>query len=326
MRRLFVATTIGLLWTAIFAFSLFARSGPERSQASPAFTIPPFEPPAGAVITVTTDLDNLTGNGDCTLREAIQAANTDAPVDACPAGNGDDLILLPTGVYILSLAGRSEDANATGDLDILSSLVISGAGSAETIIDANQIDRVLHILTGTVEIRGVTVQNGRAADGAGSGCGDYGYYGCPGESGGGIVNLSSTRLVDVVVQNSRSGDGGDNVEYTGHGGGGGGIVNEGMLEVFAGQIIGNRAGDGKSFSTSGGDGGGVYNLGVLIGDDLIVSTNQTGLGGFVPKGYAPSGVGGGISNQGMLTITNGRILSNLTPSSGGGVYKESPAF
>lgn len=192
MRRFLVAATVGLLWTAIFGLSLFAQTGPERLSSSPSFTIPPFVPPAGATITVTSGLDNLADNGDCTLREAIQAANTDAAVDACPAGNGDDLILLAPGSYGLSLEGRSEDANATGDLDILSSLVIRGGGSAATIIDANQVDRVLHILTGTVEIRSVTVQNGRAADGADSGCGVNGDDGCSGEDGGGIENHGST--------------------------------------------------------------------------------------------------------------------------------------
>ena len=146
MRRFLASTLIGLLWTAVFGLSLFAWSSPDRLPSSPSFTIPPFEPPAGAVITVTTALDNLSDDGDCTLREAIQSANSDAAMDACSAGSGDDLILLPAGSYGLSLAGRSEDENATGDLDIRSSLVISGAGAEVTIIDANGIDRLLHVL------------------------------------------------------------------------------------------------------------------------------------------------------------------------------------
>src|SRR5262249_42353377 len=45
----------------------------------------------------------------CTLRAAIQAAN---------AHSGDDIINLPPGTYTLSIPGASEDAAATGDLDI----------------------------------------------------------------------------------------------------------------------------------------------------------------------------------------------------------------
>src|SRR3970282_626777 len=36
--------------------------------------------------------DELNADGDCSLREAITAANTDAPVDACPSGSGADTI------------------------------------------------------------------------------------------------------------------------------------------------------------------------------------------------------------------------------------------
>ena len=39
-----------------------------------------------ATITVNTTADDATANGNCTLREAIQAANTNAAVDACAAG------------------------------------------------------------------------------------------------------------------------------------------------------------------------------------------------------------------------------------------------
>src|SRR5437588_4239553 len=50
-----------------------------------------------------------TAGGVCTLRAAIQEAN---------AHSGDDIINLPPGTYTLSIAGRMEDAAATGDLDI----------------------------------------------------------------------------------------------------------------------------------------------------------------------------------------------------------------
>jgi len=39
--------------------------------------------------------DDTLVNGNCTLREAIIAANTDTAVDACPAGSGADEIQLP---------------------------------------------------------------------------------------------------------------------------------------------------------------------------------------------------------------------------------------
>src|SRR5213075_2736414 len=62
-----------------------------------------------ATITVTIFTDNLTNNGDCSLREAIQAANTNMAVDACPAGSGADTIQLAAGTYSLSLDNLAGD-------------------------------------------------------------------------------------------------------------------------------------------------------------------------------------------------------------------------
>src|SRR5437899_746823 len=83
-----------------------------------------FASPAAyaATILVTTTADELNADGDCSLRDAIQAANTDAAVDTCPAGSGADTIVVPAGSYALSIAGIGENANASGDLDITSDL------------------------------------------------------------------------------------------------------------------------------------------------------------------------------------------------------------
>ena len=114
-----------------------------------------LRPPAAyaATITVSTTADELNADSDCSLREAIVAANTDTAVDACPAGSCADTINLPAGNYVLSIAGMAEDATLTGDLDITQSLTISGAGPASTTVDANSLDRVFQmsvtILRGT---------------------------------------------------------------------------------------------------------------------------------------------------------------------------------
>ena len=70
----------------------------------------------GATITVNTLADELAVNGNCSLREAVQATNSDTAVDACPAGAGPDTITLGPDVYALGLSGAIEDANQTGDL------------------------------------------------------------------------------------------------------------------------------------------------------------------------------------------------------------------
>jgi len=62
--------------------------------------------PAGArLILVWSNADDLTVNGNCSLREALEAAQTDQAVDACPAGSPTetDVVLLAWGPYDLHL-------------------------------------------------------------------------------------------------------------------------------------------------------------------------------------------------------------------------------
>src|SRR5215510_2742773 len=62
-------------------------------------------PAYAQTITVTTTAEAPGTAGDCTLGEAIQAANGDSPVDACPAGVASDLIVLaPGATYTLTTA------------------------------------------------------------------------------------------------------------------------------------------------------------------------------------------------------------------------------
>ena len=76
------------------------------------------------VVTKTADTNDGTCDSDCSLREAIVAANANA---------GVDVITLPAGTYTLTIAGANEDAAATGDLDLTESVTINGAGAAPSI-------------------------------------------------------------------------------------------------------------------------------------------------------------------------------------------------
>ena len=100
------------------------------------------------------------GPGVCSLRAAIQEANALA---------GGDVIHLPAGHWVLTIAGAGEDLGATGDLDVFDHLEIVGAGSSATVIDADGVDRVLHLHNinslypqPSVSISGVTLTGGIA--------------------------------------------------------------------------------------------------------------------------------------------------------------------
>lgn len=125
-------------------------------------------------ITVNSADDIVADDGVCTLREAIIAANTDTASGTisgeCRAGNGADELILQGLVYFLSIAGTLEDAAATGDLDILNDLTITGKGASKTFINGGKVDRVFHVI-GSVKVnfKGVTVQNGCAVEENGAG-------------------------------------------------------------------------------------------------------------------------------------------------------------
>jgi CSLREA domain-containing protein len=184
-----------------------------------ALALRPTEPSqAATTITVTTPQDSLASDGLCSLREAIIAANTDragsAVAGECPAGNGADLIIVPAGTYLLDRTNSSgsEDATATGDLDITGSVVISSTGPVTITVTPNFADRIFHILAGDVTLAGLTIAN---ADFSGDGAAIY--------------NQGSLTLRDTTLSGSRSG------------GDGGGIYNSSTLTLTNVTLSGNRA-------------------------------------------------------------------------------------
>jgi CSLREA domain-containing protein len=239
-----------------------------------------------ASITVTTANDELNNDGDCSLREAIQAANTNFAVDMCAAGSGADTIYIPAGIYTLTIAGTGENANATGDLDITGPLTIIGlpADAGDTIIEAGAtpgsgIDRVFQVGSlSTTSISNVTIANGKCTS-----CG-----------GGGIDNHSGNTL--TVTNSIFSANTADN--------GGGGILT-GNLSTL---IVTNSTFSDNGVSTV--SGGGIYSQGTST------VTNTTFLNNH--------GNGGGIYNDDQpLTVVNSTFLVNTTSLYGGGIYNYS---
>jgi len=282
------------------------------------------------LVTVNTVDDQMGSDGKCSLREAISAANLDAPVDACPAGLGDDMIILPEGRYVLRLAGAGEDGNLTGDLDLRSNVTLIGAGSDLTIIDGGGIDRVLDVHAGArLVVNALTITNGATPDGKS----DYLANGGDAEPGGGIRNAGDLWLLGCVVTGNHTGNGGAGGimgKLGGNAGDGGGIASTGKLVSDHSAIARNRAGDGGFGSTWGGEGseagrgGGIYNQGDLILQLSEVAQNEAGNGGTIHAGgpcatATQGGDGGGIWNGGTLVSTNSTITANQagTGNSGG---------
>lgn len=291
-----------------------------------------------ATIAVGTTVDELDGDTDCSLREAIQAANTDAAVSGCAAGSGADTITVPGGFYQLTRVGAGEDGNATGDLDIASDVTIRGTGA---VIDGNDTDRVLHVLGGTVLVDGLVVQNGHAPAGApGEDC--IGETSCDesagdGGEGGGILTApgSTVTLRRVTVANNEAGLGGtagdincpaggaDCVTYGGYGGNGGGVSANGLLTVERSLVTGNRSGAGGPAGVEIGCGGNCFSGSGNAGDGgglIVTGGSMTLLASTVDDNDSPDWAGGVYCHHNSsCTIRDTTIVGNSAGFRGGGL-------
>ena len=84
-----------------------------------------------ATLLVDTTADESLTDGLCSLREAVEAANTNLSVDTCPAGEPPpviDEIQIPPGTYSITQDRPPEEAGGWGDFDLEESVVLRGLG------------------------------------------------------------------------------------------------------------------------------------------------------------------------------------------------------
>ncbi|MFO0726567.1 MAG: thrombospondin type 3 repeat-containing protein [Myxococcota bacterium] len=248
-----------------------------------------FALPAQATeIHVDTLLDDPANATACSLRSAIQAANTDQAFNGCPAGSGADTIILGPSTYVLSVFGPGEQGNATGDLDITSDLTILGDPGGQTTIDAQYVDRILDIFGAAPTIR-VTVRDLSFINGE---------VGAPGfRVGGAIAARSATLTIDRCVfrENAALGSDGD---LQGNGAGGA-IWSKAPMVMYIqrSSFIDNFAtgGDGVAGVNGGGGGGGGGAFGGAIVNDAgyVRIQNSTFSGNRAVGGAGGDGAGNG---------------------------------
>jgi len=264
-------------------------------------------------------------SGYCSLRAAIMEAN---------ALESMDTIVLPEGIFTLTIEGIPEDKCLTEDLDIRSSIVIQGAGWNLTVIDGNQLDRVFHIEGNMdVSLLDLTILNGKTKDG-----GIFPSLSVGG-SGGGILNrFAALNIENCTITNNETGKGGESYETSNgpSGGFGGGIYNkQGTVSIKNSSISNNRTGRGGDgeYGGGGGNGGGIFNCpdSTVILDNCTISHNLTGQYGFGYLDDGGGGSGGGIYNGGELTVIDCTIKDNICGDGGcegwagwgGGIYNSS---
>ncbi|HET9048659.1 MAG TPA: choice-of-anchor Q domain-containing protein [Chiayiivirga sp.] len=251
-----------------------------------------------ATITVTSGGDAGSGS-TCTLRQAIEAANTDAVVGSCAAGSGDDVIQFAGGLAnsTITLAGT--------ELAVSANLQIVGSGQT---LDANDTSRVLNVADGvTLLASNLTVTGGQTA---GSGGGIFVDRNASltlsastvtgnsaGDTGGGIYvgEYTQLTLTDSTVSNNVSTNGG------------GGIYGWGYNEFgLSGSTI--------SGNSTGNQGGGIYSW-----QSDLTMTNCTVTGNSVMDADSDGG-GVWVVSETVANLRNSTISGNSATGTGGGVF------
>lgn len=219
--------------------------------------------PANATVlftTTTADSSDGSCDVDCSLRDAVIAANDEA---------GADVIILRAGTYLLGTTGAGEDFAATGDLDIRDGLTIIGESAESTFVVGSQ-DRVFDVQAGSsLELVDLAVRGGNVQG-----------------NGGGIRNAGDLSLSRVAVLGNRA-----------TGGDGGGIYSNGQnssVGVARSAVTGNNAsgvGGGIaagvlivvtdstiSTNSAGTKGGGLYTYDLAEGQiaNVTIANNQAG--------------------------------------------------
>ncbi len=247
-------------------------------------------PAMAATYTVTKAADTFDGScdSDCSLREAVAAANLRA---------GSDTIVLPAGRYAFSIPPYETDEGdrfggiEVGDLNVSDRLNLIGAGRDTTVISAEYLDRVLSVDTGvTFAATKLTMTNG---------FGD--------SRGGAIYNQGTTALRDVAVSNSSVNSSNDPAE-------GGGILNGGVLVMENCVVSGNLALNGDFDNAVG---GGIFNGGTLTLRRSTLTGNTAGsdVGDDFedPIMGSANSTGGALFNSGTATIEQSAITYNSIP-------------
>jgi CSLREA domain-containing protein len=279
---------------------------------------------------IDTRSDGINSDGDCSIREALLAINTQAAVDSCRAGTGTDRIVLKVGVtyeltegQALQIGGdvtdvTNEDGDVVGTEDVNPSVRIEledddEEGDGNAIIDALGLDRVFYVNgDANLTIRGISLRNGATtADGGLVYVEPDASFKARGKStlssgsavNGGLVYVEGGTL--DIAEESRL----ENGQASGHGGA---VYAEGdsILALDAVAVVGND---------SGGDGGAFYTAADFDGLFSIFDS-------YVGENSA-SGEGGALyvqSDRLSFDSANSSYISNTSAAGAGAIHLAAP--
>ena len=238
---------------------------------------------------------------DCSLFDAIEAANRDRSVGGCPAGRGADTITL------------TRDTRLNGDLPSIRSDITIQGGGAEISGDGRY--RIFVIERGaSLSLVNMTIRDGWAPDD-----GSLNLVG----DGGAILNEGSLSMRDCTARNNTSGEDG------------GAIRNLGSLEIVNGSFIDNAARrQGGAIYSSDGSAEGSDSARLEISGTVFRGNRATRHAGAIfADGWTRilSGVfshnhadisGGALYNLGTAEIYGSEFVNNSSQKNGGAVFND----
>jgi len=258
------------------AFALFALSPPHPGFAGSRIVTNT----ADANVSTANNLDqrgkdhpsDSEGNGSVTRYVATTGSDSgnDCTVSGSPCATVIHAVQEAFSGDTVSIAAGTY--TETGHINVPNDLQFVGAGVDQSILDGGGTHRVVYIGSATVSFTDLTIQNGNISDGSGA---------------GGILNGGDLTLTRVKVTNNTAASVG------------GGIITFGNLTITDSTISNNHATGIGEFNSG-------YGAGIFIsGASPIVTINNTTI-----SGNTAAGSGGGIHNQGELTLN----LTNVTLS------------
>ena len=292
---------IRMLTVAVVAIAALALATPARA----------------GVIAVNTQADEFgTNPAACALREAIEAANTDAAFGGCTgAAAGLDTITLPAGTYTVTLA-PTLDGNSDGSLDVESDITLDPMG--KVTIDGGALDRVFTVSSAAFTASDLTITRGVTPD-----------------EGAAILNGGDLTLTGVTLTANQAGFGGGaisnvdigatatlrNVTISGNAahGDGGGLNNVAGTATLNNVTVANNTADDEANGT--GNGGGIFvQAGTVTIANTIVGDNTDKSPGATDKHDDCSGT---LASSGynLIENTTGCTIAGTTP---GNITGKSP--
>ena len=297
-----------------------------------------------AIITVSTLINSVANDGQVSLREAIQAANTDSSVDGSAAGAGADTIVFAdslNGTVRLD-GGDGPGSTVGGTLSITDDLTIDGDGRItisgdvanddDSTVGTSDITNIFATASAELDdnvrimdadealtLKGLTLTGGVAT-------------GEEEDGSGGAVRADDVTLDGVTVS-------GNSAEYTG-----GGIYANWTASIVNSVVDGNVSGDAgggvdaftatviaSTFSgnQANGEGGGLHtSFDANVTGSTFSGNSATFSGGAISaftinlnnatlSGNSAGGEGGGVSGF-TANITNSTITGNVAAVDGGG--------